>query len=162
MFINHSHKSPSLLPSLSCVNPVHTLPTYFFKTILIPPPILPNGLFPSGLPIKTLKAHLFHSIYYTFPLPTHPTKSDHPKIHSSTSSEPMFSPQHARPSSKPTLNNRQNNSCVWIHMPGLCQQNQIMHVMLHSDHNNLNNHVQNNKQFKNHTLSAVLIQQRLV
>jgi len=86
----------------------------------------------------------------------------HLNTHSSTSSKPMFSPQCARSSSKPTLNNRQNNSCAWIHMPGLCQQNQFMHVMLHSDHNNLSDHVQNNKQFKNHTLSAVLIRQRLV
>jgi hypothetical protein len=49
----HVHKSTSLVPTLSQMNPVHTNPSYFPKIQFI---CLPSGFFPSGFSTKTFYA----------------------------------------------------------------------------------------------------------
>jgi hypothetical protein len=54
----HVHKSPSLVPILSQINPVHTTRSYLSKihfNITFPLRLgLPSGLFPFGFPTKTI------------------------------------------------------------------------------------------------------------
>jgi hypothetical protein len=65
------HKSPPLIPILSQINLVHTIPPHpiSLRSILILSShlhlVLPSGLFPSGFPTKILYAFLFssHSCY---------------------------------------------------------------------------------------------------
>jgi hypothetical protein len=57
------HKSHSLVPTLSQINPVHTTPSYLSKIHFnINPPsvrlVLSSGLFPSGFPTRILYAFL--------------------------------------------------------------------------------------------------------
>ncbi|PNF28001.1 hypothetical protein B7P43_G13856 [Cryptotermes secundus] len=57
------HKSPPLLPILSHINPIHTIPSYLYKIILILSTHLrlglPCGLLPSGFPTNILYAFLW-------------------------------------------------------------------------------------------------------
>jgi hypothetical protein len=57
------HKSPPLVPILSQVDPVHTIPSCLSKiyfNIVHPPCLpLPSGLFPSAFPANILYAFLF-------------------------------------------------------------------------------------------------------
>jgi hypothetical protein len=66
------HKSPLLVPILSQIDPLHTIPS--LRSILILSTHLrlglPSSLFPSGFPTKILNAFLFpHSCY--IPCPSH-------------------------------------------------------------------------------------------
>jgi hypothetical protein len=65
------HDSPSLVPILSQINPVHTTPSYLCKiqyNIIISLRLgLPSGLLPSGFPTKILHAFLLGSIHATCP-----------------------------------------------------------------------------------------------
>ena len=60
-----THKRPSPVPILSQLHPVPTTPSHFLKIHLYI--ILPNGLFPSGFPTKTLCTPLPSSIRATCP-----------------------------------------------------------------------------------------------
>jgi hypothetical protein len=58
----HDHKSPPLVPILSQINPVHTIPSYLRHTLILSTHLslgLPNGLLPSSLPTNILYAFLF-------------------------------------------------------------------------------------------------------
>jgi hypothetical protein len=61
-----THKSPPLVPFLSQIDPVHTIPSYLSKihfNIVHPPCLrLPSGLFLSGFPINILYAFLLSPI----------------------------------------------------------------------------------------------------
>jgi hypothetical protein len=78
----HFHKSPPVVPILSQMHPVHTLPTYFLK--LHPNIILPFMLRSSkqSLPFRISNqnfvciSHLPHACYITCPY--HPPSFDHP------------------------------------------------------------------------------------
>ena len=66
------YKCSSPVPILSQLHPVHTSTSYFLKIHLKIqsshlPLGLPSGLFPSGLPTKTLYTPLLSSIHATFP-----------------------------------------------------------------------------------------------
>jgi hypothetical protein len=59
------HKSPSLAPILSQINPVHITPSYLRFILLLFSLLrlgLPSGLFPSGFPTKILNTFLVPSI----------------------------------------------------------------------------------------------------
>jgi len=59
----HIHMCLPHVPVLSRISPVHTSPSHFWISILILSSLgLPSGVFPSGVPIKTLYAPLFSSI----------------------------------------------------------------------------------------------------
>ena len=55
--INRVHSTQPLVPVFNQINPVHFLPSYFFRFTLISPShlclCLPVGLLPLGFPIKT-------------------------------------------------------------------------------------------------------------
>ena len=55
--INRVHSTQPLVPLFNQINPVHFLPSYFFRSIIISPSHLclciPVGLLPSGFPTKT-------------------------------------------------------------------------------------------------------------
>jgi len=63
------HSILPLVPILSQMNPIHTLPKYSFKihfNIILPPtPDLPSGFFPSPFPTKILHAFLLCPMYAT-------------------------------------------------------------------------------------------------
>jgi hypothetical protein len=59
------HKSPSLVPILSQINPVHTTPSHIPKihfNIIHPPTSWHSSLFPSGFPTKIQHAFILSSI----------------------------------------------------------------------------------------------------
>jgi hypothetical protein len=57
------HKSPLLVPILSQVNPVHTIPSYLsiihLNIIHLPMSCFPSGFLPSGLPTNKLRVYAF-------------------------------------------------------------------------------------------------------
>jgi hypothetical protein len=64
------HKRPPLVPILSQVDPVHTIPSYLSKShfnIVHHHLGLPSGLFPSGFPTNILHAFLVSPIRATCP-----------------------------------------------------------------------------------------------
>jgi hypothetical protein len=67
----HVHKSPPLVPILSQSNPIHPIPSYLSKILLILSTYLrlglPSGLLPSGFPTNILYAFLFSPIRVTCP-----------------------------------------------------------------------------------------------
>jgi hypothetical protein len=68
----HVHKSPPLVPILSQIDPIHTIPSYLCKSIVTLSThlrlTLPSGLFPSGFPTNILHAFLFSPIRVTCPV----------------------------------------------------------------------------------------------
>jgi hypothetical protein len=75
------HKSPPLVPILSQIDLVHTIPSYISKIILILAIHLrlglPSGFFPTGFPTNILYAFLYepHSCY--MPCPSHSPRLYH-------------------------------------------------------------------------------------
>jgi hypothetical protein len=67
----HIHKCPPPVLVLSQLDPVHTptshFPKIYLKIIFLHTPCLPNGLFPSRFPTKTLYNPLLSPIRATFP-----------------------------------------------------------------------------------------------
>jgi hypothetical protein len=64
------HKSPPLIPILSQIDPVHTIPSYLRCILILMTHLrlgLPIGLFPSGSPTNILHAFLFSPIRATCP-----------------------------------------------------------------------------------------------
>ena len=61
--INHVHNTQPLFPVPIQINPVHFLPSYFFRSILISPSHLylglPVALLPSGFPYQNVYAFIF-------------------------------------------------------------------------------------------------------
>jgi hypothetical protein len=75
------HKRPPLVPILSQIDPAHTTPTYISKihlNIILSRPCLPSGLFPSGIPTKTLYAFLVSPYSCYIPCLSHSPWLDHP------------------------------------------------------------------------------------
>jgi hypothetical protein len=66
---HHVHKSPPLVPILSQIDPVHTIPPYLSKIYfnIVYPPGLPSGLFLSGFPTNNLYASFFSPTRSTCP-----------------------------------------------------------------------------------------------
>jgi hypothetical protein len=66
------HKSSQLVPILGRINPFHSFCTLFLRLILILSSHLrvglPNGLFPSGLPTKTLYSHALPCVLHILPV----------------------------------------------------------------------------------------------
>jgi hypothetical protein len=70
-FHYHVHKSPPLIPILSQINPIHTIPSYLRSILILSTQLrlgLPSGLFPSGIPTNILYAFLFSHIRATCPV----------------------------------------------------------------------------------------------
>jgi hypothetical protein len=64
------HKSPPLVPILSRMNPIHSIPSYLSKihfNIVHSRLGLPSRLFPSGFPTNILYTFLFSPIHATRP-----------------------------------------------------------------------------------------------
>jgi hypothetical protein len=64
------HKSPTLVPILSHINPIHTSPFYLRSILILSTHLclgLRSVLFPSGFPTNTLHACHFLPIYVTWP-----------------------------------------------------------------------------------------------
>jgi hypothetical protein len=62
------HKSPPLVPILSQIDPVDTIPSYLRSTLILSTDLrlgLPSGLFPSGFPTNILYAFLSSNSYLT-------------------------------------------------------------------------------------------------
>jgi hypothetical protein len=63
------HKNPPLVPILSQMNPVHTIPSYILRSISILSSRirldLSSGLFPCGFPTKTFYVFLFSPMHAT-------------------------------------------------------------------------------------------------
>ena len=72
---HRTHKCPPSAPILNQIHPVPTTPSHFLKIHLMLSSHLrlglPNGLFPSGFPARTLCTHLPSTIRTTCPPPTH-------------------------------------------------------------------------------------------
>jgi hypothetical protein len=65
-----AHKSPPLVPILSQIDPVHTIPSYLRSILILftnPRLGLPSGLFPSSFHTNILYAFLFYPIRATSP-----------------------------------------------------------------------------------------------
>ena len=70
----HTYKSPSPVPILSQINPVHTSHLTFWRSILISSQLRlghPSALFPSGFPTKTLYTPLLPPHMCHMPCPSH-------------------------------------------------------------------------------------------
>jgi hypothetical protein len=69
--VHRDHKSPPLVPILSQIDPVYTIPSYLckihFNIVHRPSLGLPIGLFPSGFPTNILYAFLVSPIRATCP-----------------------------------------------------------------------------------------------
>jgi hypothetical protein len=66
----HVHKSPPLVPILSHINPIHTIPSYLRSILVLFTHLLlglPSGLVPSGFLTYILYAFLLSHIRATFP-----------------------------------------------------------------------------------------------
>jgi hypothetical protein len=64
------HKSPPLVPILSHINPIHSIPSYLRSVLKLSTHLrlgLPSGLFPFGFPTNILYAFLFSPIRTTCP-----------------------------------------------------------------------------------------------
>jgi hypothetical protein len=82
IFRCHSHKSPSIFPILSQINPIRSLSNFLYKISSILSSQLHVGLnnflFLSGFATKSTFIYLFHSHLYYIPHPPHPPLLDHP------------------------------------------------------------------------------------
>jgi hypothetical protein len=64
----HVHKSPPLVPILSQINPICTIPSYLRSILILSTHLclgLPSGLLPYGFPTNILYAFLFSPIHAT-------------------------------------------------------------------------------------------------
>jgi len=74
------HHGPSMVPVISQISPIHSIPPYLFKIhfiFVLPPtstPSPPNGHSTSDVPAKTLHAYV-HTCHIPHPIPFTETKS---------------------------------------------------------------------------------------